>query len=111
MLLLLLALLSSLLHCLVSCLVGWNDVMLLLCCPEAVCAVGRGEGVVGQTPEIRPNESYSYQSACPLATPRGSFGGWYKFARLDKVLNHYESNYFHVKVAEVQLDAGERRPA
>ena len=37
-----------------------------------------GEGVVGKQPVIRPGESYSYRSGCPLATPTGSMRGTYQ---------------------------------
>ncbi|TAJ30330.1 Co2+/Mg2+ efflux protein ApaG [Bosea sp. (in: a-proteobacteria)] len=36
-----------------------------------------GEGVVGQQPVLRPGESFSYTSGCPLATPHGSMEGAY----------------------------------
>lgn len=37
-----------------------------------------GDGVVGKQPVIRPGESYSYRSGCPLATPTGSMRGSYQ---------------------------------
>lgn len=37
----------------------------------------RGEGVVGQQPVLRPGESFSYTSGCPLMTPDGSMSGSY----------------------------------
>jgi ApaG protein len=37
----------------------------------------RGPGVVGEQPELRPGESFQYQSACPLPTPQGSMEGHY----------------------------------
>ena len=39
-----------------------------------------GEGVVGKQPAIRPGESYTYRSGCPLATPTGSMRGTYQMA-------------------------------
>ena len=36
-----------------------------------------GDGVVGKQPMIKPGESYSYRSGCPLATPTGSMRGNY----------------------------------
>ncbi len=71
----------------------------------------RGEGVVGKIFELKPNESFTYESEFPLRTPRGSLKGWYRFARLDPLLKHYESSYFQVTAAEVVLDAGEHRTA
>jgi ApaG protein len=38
-----------------------------------------GEGVVGETPILRPGESHDYVSGCPLATPHGSMEGHYTF--------------------------------
>jgi len=37
----------------------------------------RGDGVVGEQPVLRPGESYSYTSGCPLTTPDGSMRGFY----------------------------------
>ena len=37
----------------------------------------RGEGVVGKQPVLRPGESFSYTSGCPLTTPDGSMHGSY----------------------------------
>lgn len=36
-----------------------------------------GEGVVGEKPLLRPGQSYSYTSFCPLNTPTGSMRGAY----------------------------------
>lgn len=38
-----------------------------------------GVGVVGETPEIEPNESYTYTSFCPLDTPTGNMRGNFLF--------------------------------
>jgi ApaG protein len=38
-----------------------------------------GEGVVGEHPILRPKQSYSYSSGCPLPTPSGSMSGYYMF--------------------------------
>ena len=37
----------------------------------------RGAGVVGETPTIRPGDSYTYTSGCPLSTPSGIMAGHY----------------------------------
>src|SRR5690606_4581576 len=42
-----------------------------------------GEGVVGQTPYLRPGSSFSYTSFCPLATEWGSMRGSYLMQRVD----------------------------
>jgi len=38
----------------------------------------RGEGVVGQQPELAPGESFTYSSFCPLQTPWGTMEGTYR---------------------------------
>jgi ApaG protein len=38
----------------------------------------RGPGVVGETPLIRPGESFEYSSYCPLPTPTGNMRGSYQ---------------------------------
>jgi len=38
-----------------------------------------GPGVVGETPVLKPHETYSYSSGCPLATSSGSMSGYYMF--------------------------------
>jgi ApaG protein len=42
-----------------------------------------GDGVVGKQPVIKPGESYSYRSGCPLATPTGSMRGSYSMQTTD----------------------------
>lgn len=37
----------------------------------------QGPGVIGEQPFIRPNESYRYESACPLPTKTGNMRGTY----------------------------------
>ena len=38
----------------------------------------RGDGVVGEQPELQPGEAFQYTSGCPLATPVGSMRGSYQ---------------------------------
>lgn len=38
-----------------------------------------GDGVIGQQPTLKPNESFEYSSFCPLATPTGSMRGHFEF--------------------------------
>jgi len=38
----------------------------------------RGPGVVGMQPHIKPGQSFSYDSACPLKTSSGSMKGSYE---------------------------------
>jgi ApaG protein len=37
-----------------------------------------GRGVVGEQPTIKPGESFSYTSGCPLSTPSGIMVGTYR---------------------------------
>ena len=37
----------------------------------------RGDGVVGEQPELNPGDSYQYTSGCPLSTPSGFMAGSY----------------------------------
>lgn len=38
----------------------------------------KGPGVIGEQPILRPGESFSYSSYCPLSTPVGSMHGTYQ---------------------------------
>lgn len=42
-----------------------------------------GEGVVGQTPFLKPGESFKYTSFCPLRTTWGTMRGTYGMQRPD----------------------------
>ena len=42
-----------------------------------------GEGVVGQTPILKPNDNYSYSSGCFLESTVGSMNGFYTMINLD----------------------------
>ncbi|MGB3740183.1 MAG: Co2+/Mg2+ efflux protein ApaG [Pontixanthobacter sp.] len=39
-----------------------------------------GEGVVGETPVLKPGQTHDYVSGCPLDTPSGSMEGFYTFS-------------------------------
>ncbi len=41
-----------------------------------------GEGVVGQTPILEPNQEFSYQSWCPTVSELGVMSGYYQFRLL-----------------------------
>ena len=41
-----------------------------------------GPGVVGEQPVLKPGDSHSYTSWCPLATPFGQMGGYYLMQRM-----------------------------
>lgn len=38
----------------------------------------KGDGVVGEQPELAPGQTFEYTSACPLTTPVGSMYGTYQ---------------------------------
>ena len=42
-----------------------------------------GPGVVGETPVLKPHDTYSYSSGCPLSTSSGSMSGYYVFENED----------------------------
>ena len=43
----------------------------------------RGPGVVGETPLLRPGQSYTYSSGCMLRTQYGTMHGTYQMVRPD----------------------------
>ena len=63
----------------------------------------RGPGVVGEQPVIRPGDSYSYASGCPLPTPSGSMVGAY-------TMTDDQGRSFEAEIPAFSLDVpGERR--
>ncbi|WP_299058525.1 Co2+/Mg2+ efflux protein ApaG [uncultured Polaribacter sp.] len=42
-----------------------------------------GEGVVGQTPTLKPNDTYTYSSGCFLESSIGAMKGFYTMINLD----------------------------
>jgi len=42
-----------------------------------------GEGVVGQTPILKPNDTYTYSSGCFLKSNMGAMKGFYTMINLD----------------------------
>jgi ApaG protein len=62
----------------------------------------RGPGVVGQTPVLRPGESFRYTSGCPLSTPSGIMVGTYQMTREDGTL-------FNVEIPAFSLDSPHTR--
>lgn len=43
----------------------------------------RGEGVVGQQPTLKPNQSFEYTSGCILTTSQGTMRGTYRMVCAD----------------------------
>ena len=57
----------------------------------------KGEGVVGQTPILAPNESYTYSSFCFLTSQIGSMSGYFT------MVNVKTSQRFKVTIPVFQL--------
>ncbi|MGQ0626562.1 MAG: Co2+/Mg2+ efflux protein ApaG [Phycisphaerales bacterium] len=62
----------------------------------------RGDGVVGEQPEVPPGESYVYASMCPLDTPWGTMEGAYRMRGED-------GTAFEIKVARFYLVGPSRK--
>lgn len=62
----------------------------------------RGDGVVGEQPELGPGESFSYTSGCPLETADGTMQGHYEMQRADGAL-------FLAKIPAFSLDMPQAR--
>ena len=63
----------------------------------------RGAGVVGEQPVIKPGDSYTYASGCPLGTPTGSMVGGYS-------MTDPSGRSFEAAIPAFSLDVpGERR--
>lgn len=58
----------------------------------------RGPGVVGKTPVLKPGETFSYTSGCPLTTPSGIMAGSYQMTKTDGTL-------FSVTIPAFSLDS------
>lgn len=56
-----------------------------------------GEGVVGQTPILKPNDSYSYSSGCFLESTIGAMQGFYSMR------NIHTNDVLKVKIPTFQL--------
>jgi ApaG protein len=54
----------------------------------------RGPGVVGLQPKILPQQSFEYESACPLTTNTGSMRGFYHFLTEDGETVPFEISEF-----------------
>ncbi len=58
----------------------------------------KGPGVVGLQPKITPDQTFQYESACPLSTSTGTMRGFYSF------LSH-TGEPFNVEIPEFYLVA------
>lgn len=59
----------------------------------------RGPGVVGKQPVLKPGESFTYTSACPLGAPSGVMVGTYSMLRIG------EGEEFDIAVPAFPLDS------
>lgn len=62
----------------------------------------RGEGVVGDQPELGPGDSYQYTSGCPLSTPSGIMVGRY-------TMRTSGGELFDIAIPAFSLDLPDRR--
>lgn len=53
-----------------------------------------GEGVVGETPVLKPGQTHDYVSGCELATSNGAMEGHYIFSTQDGTLFEVAIPYF-----------------
>ena len=70
----------------------------------------RGQGVIGETPVLRPGVSFEYTSGCPLRTPTGQMRGSFKMEAItarthgkDDSFGFHEPEEFIVDVAPFAL--------
>ena len=56
----------------------------------------QGDGVVGKQPNLKPGESFTYTSSCPLQTPTGTMQGSYQMRSADNKI-------FNAQIGEFQL--------
>ncbi len=58
----------------------------------------REAGVVGETPALKPGDSFTYTSGCPLKTPSGFMSGAYQ-------MQTDEGELFNVQIPPFSLDS------
>ena len=63
-----------------------------------------GEGVVGETPVLRPGQTHDYVSGCELMTNMGSMEGHYTFAREDGTLFEVAIPFFPLAAPAAAAD-------
>ena len=64
----------------------------------------RGAGVVGEQPELKPGDTYSYTSGCPLKTSSGFMVGAYQMQKAD-------GEFINVDVPAFSLDSPHEKHA
>ena len=60
-----------------------------------------GPGVVGETPTIKPNGTFSYSSFCPIKTPVGSMEGSYNMVNEKGEKFIVQIPLFHLTASQV----------
>jgi ApaG protein len=73
---------------------------------DGEAATVRGEGVVGQQPELGRGESFEYSSYCPLATPWGTMEGSYTMVHLFDTGKPARGEPFEVAISRFYLVSG-----
>ena len=64
----------------------------------------RGAGVVGETPTLKPGDSFTYTSGCPLKTPSGFMVGAYQMQLAN-------GEFFNVEIPAFSLDSPHEKHA
>jgi ApaG protein len=64
----------------------------------------RGAGVVGETPTLKPGDSLTYTSGCPLKTPSGFMVGAYQ-------MQNEAGELFNIEIPAFSLDSPHDRHA
>ncbi len=64
----------------------------------------RGAGVVGEQPVLKPGDSYTYTSGCPLKTSSGFMVGAYQMQLVD-------GSFFNVEIPAFSLDSPHEKHA
>jgi ApaG protein len=62
----------------------------------------RGAGVVGKQPVLKPGETFSYTSGCPLTTPSGIMVGTYQ-------MENQKGERFSIAIPAFSLDLPDAR--
>jgi ApaG protein len=62
----------------------------------------RGAGVVGKQPVLKPGETFSYTSGCPLTTPSGIMVGSYQ-------MQNEKGELFSIEIPAFSLDLPDER--
>jgi len=63
-----------------------------------------GPGVIGQTPFLKPGESFEYQSFCPLPTLEGEMWGYFNMVDGEGKTFKIDTPVFRFKVPEEYID-------